>query len=84
MHLHTEEIISIKNGRIKLGGWIRRNLPVAISEEQFMAIEVQGVSPPGGKSLMGEIQIDKVLRPQNPKCLLLLLYLNMFAAAIFL
>ena len=46
--------------------------------------EVQGISPQGGNSLMGESQIEEFLRSQVPECLLLLLCLYMFAGAIFL
>ena len=37
-----------------------RLMLVAMSEEQ----QLQGVSPPGGKSLLGESQTDKAPRPQ--------------------
>ena len=62
------------------------NLPmsVAMSEKQQVAIEVQGISPPGGNSLMGQSQIGKTPGPQNPECLLLLLCPYMFSADIFL
>lgn len=62
------------------------NLPVSVSmsEKQQVAIKVQGISTPGGNSLMGQSQIGKTPRPHNPECLLLLLCPYMFAAAIFL
>lgn len=43
-------------------------MPVAKSEKQQVVIEVQDVSPPGGKSLMGEYQIGKAMKPQTPEC----------------
>ena len=43
-------------------------MPVAMPEEQQVTIEVQGVSPPGGKSLMGEFQLGKTMKPQTPEC----------------
>lgn len=55
-----------------------------LSEEQQVAIDIQGVSPPGGTSLMGESQRGKALRPQTAECVLLLLCLHMFTAAVFL
>lgn len=54
-----------------------------LSEEQ-VAIDIQGVSPPGGTSLMGESQRGKALRPQTAECVLLLLCLHMFTATVFL
>ena len=58
-------------------------MPVAMSEEQQVAIETQGVSPPGGDSLVDQAQLAKAPRPQALEHLLLLLWLYMFAVAIF-
>lgn len=55
-----------------------------LPEEQQVAMDIQGVSPPGGTSLMDESQIGKALRPQTPECGLLLVCLHMFAVAVFL
>ncbi|KAL6049034.1 hypothetical protein STEG23_030673, partial [Scotinomys teguina] len=55
-----------------------------MSEEQQVATEVQGVSPPGDNSLTGESRMDKALGPQTLECLLLPLCLHMSAPAIFL
>lgn len=55
-----------------------------LSEGLQVAVDIQGVSPPGGTSLMGESQLGKALRPQTAECVLLLLCLHMFTAAVFL
>lgn len=49
------------------------NIPEAMTEEQRAAIEVQGVSLPGSKSLMAKTQVGKTPRLQSQECLLLLL-----------
>ena len=56
---------------------------VALSEEQQVAIEVQDVCPPGANSLMLILWIGKGPGPQTLECLLGLLCLRRFAAAIF-
>ncbi|KAH0503331.1 Tau-tubulin kinase 2 [Microtus ochrogaster] len=53
-------------------------------EEQRVSIEVPGVSPPEGNSLVGQSPFGKATGLQTPEHLLLLLFLNMFAAALFL
>lgn len=59
------------------------NLPVATSEKQQVAIEVQGIILEQGEdSLIGQSQLGKALRPQILECLLLCHYI--FAAVIFL
>ena len=58
--------------------------PVTMSEEQQVAIEVQGVNPSGKIPLIAQTWLGKATRPQTPKHILLLLCLCMFAAVFFL
>lgn len=46
--------------------YLKAWLLVAMSEEQQVANEVQGIRLPKGKSPMGESQIGKTLRRQAP------------------
>lgn len=48
-------------------------MPVDMSGDHQVANEVHDVSPPGGNSLKGQPQLGKVLRPQTPENILLLL-----------
>lgn len=59
-------------------------MPVAKSEEQQVAIELQETGPTECKAPMSESQIGKAPRALAPECFLLLLCLYMSAAAIFL
>ena len=49
---------------------------MTMSEEQQVTIEVLGVHPPGGESLVGESQKGEAPRLQTLECLLLLLCLH--------
>ena len=55
-----------------------------MSEEQKVAIEFREFGSPPCKNVMGESWIGKAPRASASECLLLLLCLYMFAAAIFL
>lgn len=57
---------------------------MTLSKEQRVALDTLGVSPPGGTSLMDESQTGKAVRPQTPECVLFLLCIHVFIAAVFL
>ena len=58
-------------------------VPVAMLQEQQVAVEVQEASSSGIQAPMTESQIGKVPRTLIPECFMLLLCLYMLAAAIF-
>lgn len=65
-----------------LPGKEQNRLASGTSEEQQVAIEVQGIIPQGEDSLIDQSQLGEALRPQILECLLLCHYI--FAAVIFL
>lgn len=73
-----------KTAKGRLTVSVMMKIASAISEEQEVAIEVEGGSPPEGKSLICQSWTGKAPKPQTLESLLFLLCLYMFAAAIFL